>query len=96
MTPFEKAVEVASNHTTSCPNIIDFESSDYLRYQLNQHIYYLNLYSFGIKTKGISVSNIKSYYGLKSKLIVDCVKELTTIKDNYAATLKNNKIDTNC
>ncbi len=97
MTPFEKAVESAKNGKLKVPNVTTGDSSiDAFYFQLTYHVHYLKMRNLGLTVKGFNVPNVKKYYGLKSKLIVDCVKELTTIKDNYAATLKNNKIETNC
>ncbi len=97
MTPFEKAVEAAKNGTLKTPNVTVNDSTiDAFYYQLTHHLHYLKMTNLGLRVKGFSVHNVKRYYGLKSKLIVDCVKELTAIKDNYAATLLNNKIETNC
>lgn len=92
MTPFEKAVEAAKNGILKTPNVTVNDSSiDAFYYQLTHHLHYLKLRNLGLTVKGFSVPNVKRYYGLKSKLIVDCVNELTIIKDKYVETLLNNK-----
>jgi len=87
MTQFEQAVQAAQAGTLNTPTVSTSNGNiDYFGYQLAVHHFNLKLMAKGMSCKGVKLSDLKRYYGLKGKSAVDCLAQfeilLTKFKNN--------------
>jgi len=89
MTPFETAVQAASNGTLQTPTVSTPEGSiNYFNYQLAVHKYNLRLMALGMKCRGITLTQIKKYYGLKGRTAAECLSAFELMVKGYGLNLK--------
>ena len=84
MTPFQQALQSATEGKLQTPTVGTSEGNvDYFGYQLAVHKYNLKLMSKGLKFKGIKLSDLKNYYGLKGRTASDCLPQFIQIEEEY-------------
>lgn len=89
-TPFEIAQEKAKRGEINVPAVIsDGNHLDYFGYQLAVHKYNLGLMAMGLKSRNITFTDIKKYYGLKGKSAKDCLPQLSQMVEDYKRALNN-------
>jgi hypothetical protein len=89
-TPFEIAQEQVKNGELNTPKVIaDNKSLDYFGYQLAVHKYNLSLMAMGLKSRQVTFTQIKKYYGLKGKSAKECLPELSQMVEDYKVSLNN-------
>ena len=87
MTPFETAVQAALEGTLQTPTVTTGKGEiSYFGYQLAVHKYNLRLMSKGIKCRGIKLSDIKQYYGLKGRTAAECLDMFELMVHGYNLT----------
>lgn len=86
MTKFEMALSQAKMGTLQTPKVFyGNQEIRYFGYQLAVHKFNLSLMAKGLKVKGVKLSDIKSYYGLKGRTASDCLPQFEQIYENYKA-----------
>lgn len=80
MTQFEMAVAQAEMGTLELPSV-QYGSNpiDYFWYQLRVHHFNLKLMAKGLKFRGVKLSDMKAYYGLKGRSAADCLPQFEQI-----------------
>lgn len=92
MTQFEWALKLVKEKQLQTPKVMaEGRDIDYFGYQLSVHHFNLKLMAKGMTCRGIKLSDIKRYYGLKGRTASDCLPQFEAILDNY----KSNLIATN-
>lgn len=92
MTQFEWALKLVKEKQLQTPKVMaEGREIDYFGYQLSVHHFNLKLMAKGMTCRGIKLSDIKRYYGLKGRTASDCLPQFEAILDNY----KSNLITTN-
>jgi hypothetical protein len=92
MTQFEWALKLVKEKQLQTPKVMaEGRDIDYFGYQLSVHHFNLKLMAKGMTCRGIKLSDIKRYYGLKGRTASDCLPQFEAILDNY----KSNLITTN-
>lgn len=92
MTQFEWALKLVKEKQLQTPKVMtEGREIDYFGYQLSVHHFNLKLMAKGITCRGIKLSDIKRYYGLKGRTASDCLPQFEAILNNY----KSNLITTN-
>ena len=91
MTQFEMAVAQAEMGKLDLPSV-QYGSNpiDYFWYQLSVHHYNLKLMARGFKFRGIKLSDMKDYYGLKGRSAADCLPQFEQIIAKYKAQSEQN------
>ena len=83
-TPFQQAVEQARAGQLRTPEVIMEKGKiDYFNYQLAVHKFNLSLMAKGIMSRGVKLSDLKKYYGLKGKTASDCLPQFLKLMDEY-------------
>lgn len=62
---------------------------DYIGYQLSTHNFQLKILASGMTMRGVKLSNIKAYYGFKSRSAKDMLNEMEILKTAYSELLSN-------
>ena len=89
MTPFQQALQNASNGTLKTPEVSMGEGTiDYFGYQLAVHKYNLSLMAKGMKFRNITFTQIKKYYGLKGRTAAECLPQFDQLMENYKLALR--------
>lgn len=92
MTQFEQALQQVKEQQLQTPKVMaEGREIDYFGYQLSVHHFNLKLMAKGMTCRGIKLSDIKRYYGLKGRTASDCLPQFEAILNNY----KSNLIATN-
>lgn len=92
MTQFEQALQQVKEKQLQTPKVMtEGREIDYFGYQLSVHHFNLKLMAKGMTCRGIKLSDIKRYYGLKGRTASDCLPQFEAILNNY----KSNLITTN-
>lgn len=92
MTQFEWALKLVKEKQLQTPKVMaEGRDIDYFGYQLSVHHFNLKLMAKGMTCRGIKLSDIKRYYGLKGRTASDCLPQFEAILNNY----KSNLIATN-
>lgn len=92
MTQFEWALKLVKEKQLQTPKVMtEGREIDYFGYQLSVHHFNLKLMAKGMTCRGIKLSDIKRYYGLKGRTASDCLPQFEAILNNY----KSNLITTN-
>jgi hypothetical protein len=87
-TPFEQTLEQVRLGQLKTPKVSTAEGNiDYFGYQLAVHKYNLSLMSLGLTCKGIKLSELKRYYGLKGRSAKKCLPQFLDIMNNYKQSL---------
>lgn len=86
MTKFETAVVQAEMGKLELPSV-QYGSNpiDYFWYQLSVHHYNLKLMARGFKFRGIKLSDMKDYYGIKGRSAADCLPQFEQVIAKYKA-----------
>lgn len=85
MTPFQQAVLQASEGKLQTPTVSTSGGNiDYFQYQLAVHKFNLSLMAKGIGSRGVKLSDLKRYYGLKGRTAADCLPQFLKIVDEYS------------
>ena len=88
MTPFETAVQAAVNGTLKTPSVSTSTGNiDYFNYQLAVHKYNLRIMALGMKCRGITLTQIKKYYGLKGRTAAECLSAFELMVKGYGLTI---------
>ena len=88
MTQFEKALQQAREGKLQTPVVsMGDKTIPYFGFQLLNHIHNLKIMALGMTVKGMKLSDLKSYYGLKGRSAKDCLPQLEQILADYKAEL---------
>lgn len=91
MTQFEQAVLQVEAGKLNAPVVSNGTGKvDYFQYQLAIHHYNLKLMAKGLKFRGIKLSDLKKYYGLKGRTAADCLAQFEQVKGKYENRAQNN------
>ena len=91
MTPFQQAVLQVEAGQLQAPTVSYGGSEiNYFGYQLAVHKFNLSLMSKGMKCRGVKLSDLKKYYGLKGRTAADCLPQFIQLMDNFLSTPQNN------
>jgi hypothetical protein len=63
---------------------------DYFGYQLAVHHYNLKILATGMSMRGIKLTDLKKYYGLRGRTAKDVLPQFVVIMNNYKETLQIN------
>jgi len=89
MTPFEQALQQVQAGELKTPSVSTANGNiDYFGYQLAVHKMNLSLMAKGIGSRGITFTQIKTYYGLKGRTAKDCLPQLVRMVDEYKQALQ--------
>ena len=89
-TPFEQAVDQARLGQLQTPKVImGSKNMDYFGYQLAVHKYNLGIMAMGMTCRGIKLTDIKKYYGLKGRSAKDCLPQFLEVFESYKQSLNN-------
>ena len=84
MTQFETAVAQAQAGQLQTPTVQTSNGNiNFFGYQLAVHKMNLGLMSKGMKCRGITLKDIKQYYGLKGKTAGQCLEEIKVLMDKF-------------
>ena len=86
LTKFEKAIAIANakkgNQRT--PKVfMGNKVIPYFVYQVNVHYFNLKMMSAGLKIKGMTLRELKDYYGLVGRSAKDCLPQMESIRDMF-------------
>lgn len=88
MTQFEQALAAAKAGQLQTPSVSHGNNEvDYFGYQLSVHKFNLRIMAAGMKVRGLSLKDLKQYYGLKGKTAKDCLPQFEWIFEAYKAEL---------
>jgi len=88
MTNFEKALQQAREGKLQTPSVMNGDQPvDYFLYQLACHKYALSILSIGMKMRGVKLTDMKKYYGLKGRSAAECLPQLEKILADYKTSL---------
>lgn len=91
MTQFEQAVAQAEMGTLQLPSVHYGKSPiDYFFYQLSVHRFNLRLMSKGIKCRGVKLTDMKKYYGLKGRTASDCLPQFEQLFEKFKSRSEEN------
>jgi hypothetical protein len=84
MTQFETAVQQSQAGQLQVPTVQTSNGNiNFFGYQLAVHKMNLGLMSKGMKCRGITLKDIKQYYGLKGKTAGQCLEEIKVLMDKF-------------
>jgi hypothetical protein len=90
MTPFQRALQQLQEGTLQAPSVsLGGEPIDYIGYQMATHKYFLSLMSIGVKPRGAKLSDIREYYGLKSRTPKAALQEFLSLMADYEMSLQS-------
>lgn len=90
MTPFQQALIAASEGKLQTPTVSTATGNiNYFSYQLAVHKFNLSLMAKGIQSRGVKLSDLKRYYGLKGRTAADCLPQFLQLIDNYHNALRS-------
>ena len=91
MTPFQQAVLQVEAGQLQAPTVSYGKTTvDYFKYQLAVHKFNLSIMSKGMKCRGVKLSDLKIYYGLKGRTAADCLPQFIKLMEDFQARHKNN------
>ncbi len=91
MTPFQQAVQQVEAGKLQAPEVsMSGSKINYFNYQLAVHKYNLSLMAKGLKFRGIKLSDLKHYYGLKGRTAADVLPQFLKLMDDYQNRTINN------
>ena len=80
MTKFETVIQQAESGQLQLPTAHYGKNPiDYIWYQLSVHHHNLKLMAKGLKFRGIKLSELKEYYGLKGRSASDCLTQFEQV-----------------
>lgn len=86
MTKFETAIIQAEMGTLELPSVHYGKNPiDYFWYQLSVHHFNLKLMAKGLKFRGVKLSDMKDYYGIKGRSAADCLPQFEQILTKFKA-----------
>jgi hypothetical protein len=84
MTQFEQAVLQVEAGKINAPEVTNGTGKvDYFQYQLAVHHFNLKIMAKGMSVRGVKLSDMKKYYGLKGRTAADCLPQFEKIMDSY-------------
>lgn len=84
MTPHQTAVQQIEAGELKVPKVTTGQGEvPFTGYQLAVHVYALKIMGMGMKMRGVSFQQIKTYYGLKGRSAKECVPQLEAILEDY-------------
>jgi hypothetical protein len=87
MTPFEKQCEQIKNGTVKPPIVSDGNKSiDFGLYQLITHHFNSKILALGMQIRGVKISDIKKFYGLKGNT-ASIPDQIAKLIEKYKAEL---------
>lgn len=90
-TPFQQALAQVEAKQLNTPSVsIGTKPIDYFSYQLAVHLFNLKVMSRGMKFRGITFTDIKTYYGLKGRSAKDCLPQMEAIVNDYKTKYQSN------
>ena len=91
MTQFQQSMLAVEEGQQHVPTVIFGDKEiPFHGYQLAAHIYALRIMAAGMKMKGITFRQIKTYYGLRGSSSKECLAELQKIQKIYSERAKIN------
>jgi len=91
MTPFQQAVQQVEAGKAQAPVVsMGTGRIDYFQYQLAVHKFNLSIMAKGMKCRGIKLSDLKQYYGLKGRTAADVLPQFLKLMDDYQNRTINN------
>jgi len=94
MTKFQMALAQVQNGELQTPSVSYGNNSvDYFWYQISVHHFNLKLMARGMKFRGVKLSDIKNYYGLKGQSAMECLKQFEGIVTFYRLKMINDNLN---
>lgn len=88
MTPFEQAQEQVKQGKLKTPSVsLGDKELNYFGYQLSVHRFNLKIMASGMTFRGVKLSDLKKYYGLKGRGAKDCLEQFEQIINDYKSKL---------
>jgi len=89
MTPFQQALLDHSDGKLQVPTISTASGDiNYFGYQLAVSKYNLSIMAAGMQCRGITLTQIKKYYGLKGRTAKDCLPQMVELMDAFRQALQ--------
>lgn len=93
MTQYEIARKEVAEGKLKVPTVSTAGGNvDYFWFQFASHHYWMKIFAMGMKTRQISLKQLKDYYGLKSRSAGDCLKEFEKLMADYKAELEAKRL----
>jgi len=91
MTPFQQAVLQVEAGQLKAPSVhVSNGTIDYFKYQLAVHKFNLSIMSKGMTCRGVKLSDLKKYYGLKGRTAADCLPQFLKLMEDFLSTPEKN------
>ena len=83
-TNFELAQEQVAAGSLKAPSVsYGAKAVDYFGYQLAVHHFNLKIMAKGMTCRGVKLTDLKKYYGLKGRSAKDCLPQFEAIQAEY-------------